>query len=458
MITPHTRLICWTAAVVVPFAALAGAAPQTLLAALAIILLFAALVAADALRARSGLLGARVEMPPVVRWQNGRPGILPLEIHHRAEKGRFLRLGIAFPREIESEKADYIVGLPDGAEASRFDWPCRPMRRGQFHLHDVHVEATSPFGFWTARETWPAQCEIRVYPDLYSERAQTASLFLRRGGLGIHSLRYAGQGRDFEKLREFVPGDSLPDIHWKASAKRGKPVTKVFQIEQSQEIYIVIDASRLSARKVVLERPLEKSGPAGARAIVETNALERYVTAALLLALSAERQGDQFGLLTFSDRVQSFVRARSGQAHFDACRDRLYTLQPENVSPDFEEVCTFLRLRLRKRAMVIFLTALDDPVLAESFEKATALIRRQQLVLANMLEPPETGMLFSEKSPVSEVDDLYRRLGGHYRWNSLRELQKTLGRKGVRLSFLDPDRISAELIAQHTEVRARQLL
>ncbi|HEY2343130.1 MAG TPA: DUF58 domain-containing protein [Chthoniobacteraceae bacterium] len=458
MIAPHTRLIFWTAAVVLPFAALAGAAPQTLVPAVAIILLFAVLVVADALRAGGGLLGVSIEMPSVVRWQNGRSGTLPLEIRHPAGTARLLRVGIAFPREIESEKADYMVRLPDGSEASRFDWSCRPTQRGQFRLHDVHVEASSPFGFWAARATLPAQCEIRVYPDLYSERAQTASLFLRRAGIGIHSLRYAGQGRDFEKLREFVPGDSLPDIHWKASAKRGKPVTKVFQIERSQEIYLVIDGSRLSARQVVLKRPLEKTATAGAFATVETTALERYVTAALLLALSAERQGDQFGLLTFSDRVLSFVRARSGQAHFDACRDRLYTLQPENVSPDFEEVCTFLRLRLRKRAMIVFLTALDDPVLAENFEKATALICRQQLVLANMLEPPETGPLFSEKSPVASVDDLYRRLGGHYRWNNLRELQKTLGRKGVRLSFLDPDRISAELIAQHAEVRARQLL
>ena len=78
------------------------------------------------------------------------------------------------------------------------------------------------------------------------------------------------------------------------------------------------------------------------------------MTAALLLAMAAEQQADQFGLIVFSDRVLDFVRARSGQAHFDACRDRLYTVQPQDVSPDFEEVCTFIRLRLRKRALLIF--------------------------------------------------------------------------------------------------------
>src|SRR5207237_5864170 len=115
--------------------------------------------------------------------------------------------------------------------------------------------------------------------------------------------------------------------------------------------------------------------------------MERVVTAALILCLATEQQGDQLGLVTFSDRVLSFVRARSGQAHYDACRDRLYTLPPQSVTPDFDDLTSFIRLRLRKRALLIFLTALDDPMLAESFAKAMELICRQHLILVNMLQP-----------------------------------------------------------------------
>jgi uncharacterized protein (DUF58 family) len=135
--------------------------------------------------------------------------------------------------------------------------------------------------------------------------------------------------------------------------------------------------------------------------------LERYVTASLILGLAAEQQGDQFGLVTFSDRVLSFVRAKSGQAHYDACRDRLYALQPQSVTPDFDDLCSFIRLRLRKRALLIFLTALDDPMLAESFAKASELISRQHLLLVNMLQPPGAQPVFSDAG-VSGIDDLYR--------------------------------------------------
>src|SRR5581483_2019190 len=155
-----------------------------------------------------------------------------------------------------------------------------------------------------------------------------------------------------------------------------------------------------------------------------------------------------FGLVTFADKVETFVRAKNGEAHYSACRDALYTLEPKIVSPDFDELCTFLRLRLRRRALLVFLTALDDPAVAESFVRNIELIRRQHLVLVNMLQPPGVKPLFANPA-VNGIDDLYRELGGHLRWRNLRELQKVLQRRAVQFSLLDNERLSAELVAQY---------
>jgi hypothetical protein len=131
-----------------------------------------------------------------------------------------------------------------------------------------------------------------------------------------------GKGREFEKLREYVPGDGYDEVHWKATARRGKPITKVFQIEKTQEIYVVIDASRLSAREPVPGSKFQIPGLAEEDVHPETwnvergtSTLERYITAALMLGLAAEKQGDLFGLITFTDKVQKFVRAKNGKAH-----------------------------------------------------------------------------------------------------------------------------------------------
>jgi uncharacterized protein (DUF58 family) len=350
-------------------------------------------------------------------------------------------VGCALPTTIASPEEVRDVQLPADALSATMSWPCTPSERGLFHPEALVLETVSPLGLWTWRERRHPAMELRVYPDLLAERQRVAALFLRRGMLGSHTQRRAGQGREFEKLREFLPGDSLSDVHWKASAKRSHLVTKIHQIERSHEVYVVIDASRLSARTVT-------GG---------VNALERYVTAALILGAAAERQGDQFGLVTFSDRVLTFLRARAGQAHFDTCRDRLYTLQPQPVTPDFEELCAFLRTRLTKRALVIFLTALDDPFLAESFINSTQLLARQHLILANMMRPPGVRPVF-ENAGVQKVDDLYRELGGHLQWEKLRELERVLRRRGIRFGLLDPVMIAAELVKQHSDMRQRELI
>jgi len=435
MIIPRTRLIAWSALVLVPLGAVAGTSPAALAAAGLAAGLFAVLVIADAFAARGRLWGLGIDLPEVVRLQRRREGEIELLIRNEPARARAIRIGLLFPPEIVSEKDDLPVLLPQGSVASRVKWKCVPQKRGQYFIDRCYVEEASPLGFWAVRGQLKSRAELRVYPNLFDERKHVAALFLNRGHYGIHSQRAAGRGRDFEKLREYNHGDSLQDIHWKASAKRGRLVTKIYQIERTQEVYVILDSSRLSARG---------------------GAIERYMTAALVLAVAAEMQGDLFGLVGFNDKVCQFVRAKSGKSHFDACRDALYTQQAKMVSPDFDELSAFLRTRLRKRALLVFLTALDDPLLAESFSRNMDLLCRQHLILVNMLKPPGADPLFTG-APVLNTDDVYEKLGGHLQWHNLNELDK-LQRRGVRFNLLDHEKLCADVVAQYANVKARQLI
>ena len=409
-------------------------------ASLAALALLALVAAADAWMGRKQLGAIRVTLPGLVRLQKDRESVIELRIHDDAARGRTLRIGLALPAEFSSLHETMLTELLSGAATSRLSWPCAAARRGRYFLDRCYFETRSALGLWAVRGSSPAETELRVYPNLFEERKNLAALFLHRGHFGIHVQRQVGQGREFEKLREYVHGDSLDEIHWKASAKRGAPVTKVFQIERTQEVYVVLDASRLSARNQ------------GGQPI-----LERFVTAALVLGLAAEQQGDSFGLITFDEKVRAFVRAKSGSQHFGACRDALYTLQPRPVSPDFEELFSFIRMRMRKRTLLVVLTALDDPMLAESFAQNVTLVARQHLVLASMLTPRGSAPIFSGFA-VTQLDEVYERLGGHFLWHKLRELEKVLQRRGVQLSQLDHEKMSAQLVSQYLSVKARQLL
>ena len=457
MIVPRSRLLFWVAMVVLPFALLGAVSPPTLGVSLLCIGGLLVVVLADAIGAGKSLAGIGVELPAVARMSKDREAKLELRIRNERQQQHSLRVALAWPREIQTSSETLVTLLPAQSEWSRLAWSCTPLQRGNYRFDTAYVEGSSPFGFWSVRKSLPVRSEIRVYPNLLDERKSLAALFLNRGAFGMHAQRQVGKGRDFEKLREYIPGDDYNEIHWKATARRGKPITKVFQIEKTQEVYVILDASRLSARTAASSKFKVQDSKLSDGSQPGTSVLERFMTAALVLGLAAERQGDLFGLLTFTDKVERFVRAKNGKNHYSTCRDALYTLEPKVATPDFDEVCTFIRLRLRRRALLVFLTALDDPALAESFVRNVDLIRRQHLVLVNMLQMPGVNPLFTDPE-VANLDDLYCQLGGHLRWQKLRELQKVLQRRGVQFSLLNNERLSAELVSQYLNVKQRQLL
>ena len=437
MIVPSSRLLLWVAAAVVPAAAVAGAVPDALPAAAAALGLFAAAAVADAALASRALAGVRVELPKLVRMAQGRDTTIDVRILREGPRPGRLRLALSLPEGIASPADDLVTQLPPESPSAVLSWPCRGVRRGQYFVERCFLEASSPLGLWACRAASASKSELRVYPNLLTERRDVAAILLKRGLTGSHAQRQVGRGRDFEKLREYIPGDASEDIHWKATAKRGAPVTKVFQIERTQDVYVVLDASRLSGRT--------------------PDALERSVTAALVLALAAEQQGDHFGLVTFSDRVLGFLRAGSGRGHFNACRDLLYTLAPQTVSPDFDELGAFLRQRVRRRALIVFLTDLDDPVLAEAFTRAIEPLRRQHVVFVGMRRPEGAAPLYSQPD-VATLDDVYARLAGHLSWRALRELETALKRRGVELALFERGQLTTGLVARYLRIKQRQML
>jgi len=438
MLVPRTRALALAAAVLLPASLAYAAAPAAAAPLGAAAFVFVLLAACDAALAPRALRGLTVALPPVVRLTRNVPGTLDVSLADA--RGRPLLLRLPAPFTLEEERD---VLLPAGEERSHLAWEVTARRRGRFRVETCAVEAASPAGLFSLRARLPVSCEVRVYPNLQAERRALASVFLSRGSAGAHAQRLVGRGREFEKLREYVPGDGFDEIHWKATARRGRPITKVYQVERTQEVYVVLDASRLSMREV------------GGRDAPQPT-IERFVSAALVLALAAEKQGDLFGLVTFDSQVRTFLRARSGTAHARACREALATVEAVPAAPDFDELATFLRLKLRRRALLLFLTELDDPALAEGFAKAAGLLSRQHLVVAHGVRPPVARPLFTEDA--AGLDDVYERLGGHLVWHALRELTGSLGRRGVKLSLLSADSLATELVASYATIKRRQLL
>jgi uncharacterized protein (DUF58 family) len=432
MIVPSQRML-WLAAVVgLPATTVGGLFPAMAGVCYAVLGACAIAAAVDALGGLRRIRRLQLRTPEFLRFTKNVPASLPVTIENRTQGTLRIRLGATLPRGVESEKIVEETESTPGL--SVLNWPCTGRARGDQILRELHLETPSPLGLWQVREARVVEFTFRVYPNL-RDRA-TASLFLKTADPGFRMRRQIGKGREFDNLRQYMPGDSFEDIHWKATARRAFPVVKLYRVEHAQEVYAVIDSSRLSAREGILES---------------------YVDAALHLALVAERQGDRFGLVTFSDRTHRFVRARSGMDHFRLCRETIYNLRAERVSPDFREVFTSLQLNLRRRALVIFFTSLDDALLADSFEHEVPLLARRHLVLVNVTEVAGMKQLFTGDPP-ADVDALYAGLAGQMLWNRMRTLEIALQNRGVKLTIVNPERIKAQVTSEYLDVKRRQAL
>jgi uncharacterized protein (DUF58 family) len=431
MIVPSQRLL-WIAALAgVPLAAGAGLAPRAAVPCLAALAAGAAVIMLDAALADRRAAGLQLQTPASLRLSKNAAATLPITIDNRSARAMALRIAAVMPEGMESPKLIEDVSAPAGQ--SIVEWPCTGVTRGDHTVRELHVETASPLGLWHARARRAVACEFRVYPSLRDQA--TASLFLKNDP-GFRLRRVVGKGREFDNLRHYLPGDNFEDIYWKATARRGVPVVKLYRVEHAQEVYAIVDASRLSAREGILEG---------------------YVDAALHLALAAERQGDRFGLVTFSSHIHRLVRARHGMDHFRLCRDTIYNLHPERVSPDFREVFAGLQLALRRRSLLVFFTSLDDALLAETFEREIGFLARRHLVLVNVTRTAGMTPLFTGEPPQS-LDAVYEGLAGQMLWNRMRALTLALANRGVRLTVVEPGRIKQQAAAGYFDVKRRQVL
>ena len=472
MIAPRTNLVVWAAGIILPLSILAGVVGGLRSICVLGIVVFVLASLVDLLLGLGKYRQLEFQIPPVNRVTAGRDFALDLKLNGTGLRGGVIRLALDLPPTVKTDQSNISLRIEAGLLNLSIPVKGVAEHRGTYPINRLFFDWISPARFWVFREERPLKSELRVYPDLGLEGRKIAR-FLDRGGFGVHRQRQIGRGREFEKLREYEPGDSFDSIHWKAAAKRHKPITKVFQVEKSQEVYIAIDSSRLSSRALgtptsptTPEAPgttnhespsTSHISPLTSHRSPSSTILESFIAATLLAGATAERQGDLFGLITFSDKVDQMARARSGSLHFNHCRDLLINLQARLVAPDFEDIAATLLNRLTKRSLLIFLTSLDDSVTGENFLLAARFLARRHLVMPIMLLPPDTQPLFSAPG-VEHTDQIYENIAGHLRWAKLQELRKQLLQAGVLFQLAPGQSFTLTVVSEYLATKRRQLL
>lgn len=438
MLIPAPRLI-WILLAASPLVLFTGESGNLarLMSACAAALAAAALYDILSSRRVATLIGARLEKD--IRLYHLRPDVIRVELDYSGGEPIRVWAGLHGDEHLQVNREPACLALP-GAGSVTVEFAATPAQRGDARIEALYLEIERPYGLFRRRRRIAFERVVSVWPDIGRQAVSIYSSHRLRALSGARRARLTGRGREFDQLREYLPSDAFQDIHWKATARRGSPVTKIFRVEKTQSIYAVVDTSRLS--KVSF----------GGKTF-----LDHASEAILHLALRCEREGDLFGLIHFSSRVQGFIPAGRGKLHFKALRRAASGLTAEAVTPNYDDLMVFIRRALRRRSLLLLFTDLSDPSLGDVFKGDIQIVTRKHLSAAVMFRPSWARPLFSGE-PVESVDDIYRNLGGHMGILQIERLRRDLKRAGVDLLVTEPDRLTADAIDRYLRIKERQMI
>ncbi len=315
-----------------------------------------------------------------------------------------------------------------------------PPRRGDYGFGDLYLRWESPAGLLRRQASFSAAGPVKVYPNLVDVRK--FDLLLRRNRLwelGLRATRQLGAGNEFERLRDYSPDDEYRRINWKATARRGRPISVEYETERSQNIYTLLDVGRMMR------------SPVG-----DVAKMDYAINAVLLLAYVAVQKGDRVGLLTFADTVLHTVAPRSGKGQFHRLLEQLYAVEGQRVEPDYGVAFSEFAARQHKRGLVLVFTDLTGSLSTAALVAQLARLRRQHLPLLVTVADPAVNRLATQ--PITDSAALYQRTVAERVLAERRATLDHLRSQGVHTLDAPADELSVAVIDRYLAMKERMLI
>ncbi len=326
------------------------------------------------------------------------------------------------------------------SKESTVSYHLRPPRRGDYQFGDTHLRWGSMLGLLRRQASFATAVSVKVYPNLVDVKKY--DLVVKRNRLwelGLRSARIFGNGSDFERLREYQPDDEYRRINWKATARRGKPISVEYETERSQNLVILLDIGRM------MRSPVD-----------DVARLDHAINAVLLLAYVAAKKGDRIGVLTFADSVQTWIAPRGGKGQFHRMLEMLYAVQSQPIEPDYNAAFTYFAAKQRKRSLVLVFTDLTGSLSTESLIAQMSRLRRQHLPLLINISDPTVIQL--ARQAIDNSETLHQRTVAEQLLEERKLSLERLRRQGVLTLDVPADEISVSVINKYLEIKTKTMI
>ncbi len=315
-----------------------------------------------------------------------------------------------------------------------------PVSRGVGAGGTIAVRALGPLGLAWRQMALEMPWSATVYPALVRTSLRPLPLQdARRREAGLRTVRRPGEGRLFEGLREWVPGDEPRIIDWKATARRGKLIARQYEDERRQQVMIVVDAGRLLTAEV--------DGVAR---------LEAVISAALHLAHAAVEHDDNVGLLVFADTIQRYVAPARGRRALRAVLEGLAAAEGRLAESDYPAAFRHLAAHNRKRALTVLFTDVIDRTASDALVAHAGSLRPRHLPLVVTLRDPALEALAAARP--TGVESAFERAAAEELLGAREAALAEIRSRGVMVLDVPPGSASTAVVERYHQLKRRGLL
>jgi uncharacterized protein (DUF58 family) len=310
----------------------------------------------------------------------------------------------------------------------------RPTRRGDRAAPRVTVRSVGPLGLAARQGSHHVPWTVRVLPSFASRKHLPAKLARLRQLDGRAAVLVRGQGTEFDSLREYVVGDDVRSIDWRASARAADVMVRTWRPERDRRILLVLDTGRTSAGRVG-----------------DAPRLDSALDAALLLAALASRAGDRVDLIAYDRRLRAEVLRASPRDLLPSLVHAMAPLEPELIEADAKGLVSTVLQRAGQRSLVVLLTGLDAAVLEEGLLRLLPHLTRRHQVLLAAVADPRVEVMAHERG---DVEAIYNAASAERARAERRQMTQRLRRLGVEVVDRPPMELPPALADAYLALKA----
>ncbi|MFK5879374.1 MAG: DUF58 domain-containing protein [Flavobacteriaceae bacterium] len=343
------------------------------------------------------------------------------------------------PVQFQKRNFEYKISIKYN-EDHNFEYNLKPVERGEYHFGKLNIFVSSPLKMISKRYQFNDEAMVAVYPSyIQMKKYEFLAMSNRLTEFGMKKIRRLGHTLEFEQIKEYVSGDDVRTINWKATAKRGDLMVNQYQDEKSQPIYSIIDTGRM------MKMPFE-----------ELKLLDYAINSTLAFSNIALRKNDKSGLLTFSKKVETIIQASNKKTHLNVINEALYNIDTQFTDSDFGLLYAVIKRKITHRSLLILYTNFEHMSAMKRQLPFLKAIAKQHLLVVVFFENTELDDLITTNA--EDLQDVYHKTIAEKFVYEKRLIAKELQSKGVHAILTKPKNLTVNVINKYLEFKAKGLI